>query len=1406
MAGTALLILSMFCVLFDFTSGGYIITTPRQWITGDKSKVCIFLTDNTPASPITVHLTNAKFLEEEEAILPYILLNVPVGQRSWCKEIDVPLTKYHSGRLMVVGQLGGTLVNHTATINLKPTTSITFIQTDKSLYLPGQTVQFRILTISGPFMLVSTEKYPIVWVTTPSDTRVAQWTDVDNSDGLVHLSLQLADEPEQGHYNIHVETVQGTKHFYSFNVQEYVLPRFEVEVTTDKYFLATDVHFAFTVCARYTFGQPVKGRVILKVDNNQNRKCLFSTMRTSPISGCKTFQVSAVEVKVVDCQVYLLTAQANVTEDGTGVNLMGKKSVQVFRTAVTLTPVYEDEYMKPNLPFTLQVRAELPDKSPASGEAVEVCAAGKCTVMMTPEDGILTVVLPSYNSKKLFMKTLNCRADMNEGTFQKYMKHYYSPSNSSLLIYAPETQLDCVSGQPRQHILTVLFSATGQPTATITIQVVVWYTRQDGEIVSDARELTVEKCLANPVDLTWGATEVQPGDNAVFTLSSEPNSLCSLGVVDKSTELLSVRKDPITLDTLFDYVDVYKIYPWINSQVNDYLYCRDQFNVLLPVLQPGESIAILPPFRGTDYDYYTNYVDALKMFDDSGLYIFTDLTVETRPCEKEEWQPVVFQTVGIGGMPFEGFDQEIRKKDQDVLASSVSVDSSEDPTTPRTDFPETWLWSLIKQPSSGMTHLEVKLPDTITEWVGKAVCVHQQKSIGLSPVASITTFTPFFLDLTLPSSVKRGEILPVKISVFNYLNYDLPVTVELESNSGYKILEEPGRGRRGQRLSCLAAQEKVVHTIKIDFVELGDVDLIVSAFVDHNSPLQCDTGHGDVSRSDALIKPIKVEAEGFPKEKTWTKYICSEELESKEDFLESWEVAGPSVIVNGSERAWVNVVGDLLGPTLENLGSLIRMSYGCGEQNMINFAPNIFILQYLEVSQQNTPEVLKKLTTLMNTGYQRQLLYRRGDGSFSAFGNADPSGSTWLTAFVLKSFAQARQYIIIDESGLDETSAWLKMKQGKNGCFLSVGKVIHKDMKGGIEGTESAVPLTAYVVISLLEAGNNPSDPEVSEALQCLGDSKTTINAYILSLKAYALALAHHSDAPQVLQQLLNQAVVQSNSVYWKLPHGPGRGLGLEVETAGYAVLAMVTLDVNKYRIQARKVIKWITAQRNGRGGFYSTQDTVVALQALAVYETSQHQGPLNVNVAVTAAGLLHTFSITESNKLLQQTIEFPSLPTIVSVDMEGQGCVVLQVVLRYNIPIPEQGTAFSLTVKTRTEPDVACVTKVITVCAGYHLADGSSNMAVIEVNMVSGYIPMKVDLNEVVKESNIIKKYEVAGNLVSLYLDELTATKTCLEFRLVRDVEVENVKPGTVVVFDYYQPEFSLSKSYSLPPADECR
>ena len=56
-----------------------------------------------------------------------------------------------------------------------------------------------------------------------------------------------------------------------------------------------------------------------------------------------------------------------------------------------------------------------------------------------------------------------------------------------------------------------------------------------------------------------------------------------------------------------------------------------------------------------------------------------------------------------------------------------------------------------------------------------------------------------------------------------------------------------------------------------------------------------------------------------------------------------------------------------MGPTL-NVESLLRLPYGCGEQNMVNFAPSIYIMKYLSSVGQLTPAVESKAKNIMTTG------------------------------------------------------------------------------------------------------------------------------------------------------------------------------------------------------------------------------------------------------------------------------------------------------------------------------------------------------------------------------------------------------------------------------------------------------
>ena len=52
-----------------------------------------------------------------------------------------------------------------------------------------------------------------------------------------------------------------------------------------------------------------------------------------------------------------------------------------------------------------------------------------------------------------------------------------------------------------------------------------------------------------------------------------------------------------------------------------------------------------------------------------------------------------------------------------------------------------------------------------------------------------------------------------------------------------------------------------------------------------------------------------------------------------------------------------------------------------------------------------------------------------------------------LTAFVLRSFSQARRFIFVDEEELKATTAWITKHQQPNGCFPKVGRLFNKRMK-----------------------------------------------------------------------------------------------------------------------------------------------------------------------------------------------------------------------------------------------------------------------------------------------------------------------------------------------------------------------
>ena len=79
-------------------------------------------------------------------------------------------------------------------------------------------------------------------------------------------------------------------------------------------------------------------------------------------------------------------------------------------------------------------------------------------------------------------------------------------------------------------------------------------------------------------------------------------------------------------------------------------------------------------------------------------------------------------------------------------------------------------------------------------------------------------------------------------------------------------------------------------------------------------------------------------------------------------------MANSTVRHSNTNSLLVLPTGDILGRALKNLDGLLRMPYGCGEQNMALLAPNIYILEYLTNTQQITAEIKARATNFLTSG------------------------------------------------------------------------------------------------------------------------------------------------------------------------------------------------------------------------------------------------------------------------------------------------------------------------------------------------------------------------------------------------------------------------------------------------------
>uniref|UniRef100_A0A5F9CT93 Alpha-2-macroglobulin n=1 Tax=Oryctolagus cuniculus TaxID=9986 RepID=A0A5F9CT93_RABIT len=1321
-----------------------------------------------------------------------------------CVSFTLPRSSFHgdTGELLLKIRGPTHELHKRSTVWVKNTESIVFVQTDKPIYKPSQSVEFRVVSVNKD--LRPLHELPVSYIQDPRMNRIMQWQNVKSENGLKQLSFSLSSEPILGSYKIVILTQSGMRTEHSFTVDEFVLPKFEVQVKVPKVITILEEEVNVSVCGIYTYGKPVPGHVTICICPhgshflNRDQSTINLPCKEVSHQGCLTQQVNTSMFQLKDSRYLIRKLQVNakIKEEGTGLEFTGTGIIEVTRIITKVTFVKVNKYFRQGIPVFGQVRLEDGKGVPIPNETIFIQAhsANFFLKATTDEHGLAQfsvntihatsniLIIRAYYKEQEPCLPFHCMNEVHQDA-RHTAKHVFSLNKSYVQLEPVAGALPCgqthtakahyilnaqVLGELKELIFYYLspswpitFSShalcaavKGHFLLSVPVEtdlaplagLLIYAVLPDGEVIGDSAKLEIERCLHNKVDLGFSPAQGLPASQTHLRVEASPQSLCALRAVDKSVLLMKPEAE----------LSAFKVY----------------------------NLALLKAIVRTKDEEEEDEEDCIR-------HVSTD-TLPYQILDKNEKD--LYSLVKVKPIM-----NHIGKECFNMLIASNRSHSS----ITVSKITNTHLLSVhhivILPSSSGMAEVEATVPDTITEWKAEALCLSNDTGLGLSPIASLRAFKPFFVELTLPYSVIRGEAFTLTATVLNYLPKCIRVSVQLKASPDFTAIPV----QKEQDSYCLCGNERETLSWLVTPTSLGNVNFSMSAEA-IQSPDLCGNEMATVpetEKSDTVVKLLLVEPEGIKMEHTFNSLLCIIFYESD---LFVYQDAGvseklalklPPGVVKESARASVSVLGDILGSPIKNTHSLLQMPYGCGEQNIALFAPNIYVLKYLNETHQLTPELKSKAINFLNAGYQKQLNYKHKDGSYSAFGdkNGNDEGNTWLTAFVLKSFAQAQPFAFIDKAHITQALTWLSQKQKDDGCFRSSGNLFNNAMKGGVD---DEVTLSAYITIALLEIPLPVTDPVVRNALFCLESAWNTAqektngsHVYTKALLAYAFALAgNQGRRNEVLKSLDEEAIKEDDSIHWERPQKPKSSEGhffhprapsAEVEMTSYVLLAHLTAwpaPASEDLTTAKLIVKWITKQQNAHGGFSSTQDTVVALHALSRYGAATFARTETVKVAIQSLGTFSTnFQVENSNRLLLQQVSLPDLPGEYDITVSGEGCVYIQFkgCLQTTPPTcdgPKAHTSFQISINV-----------------SYIGSRQVSNMVIVDIKMISGFIPLKPTV-KMLTRSNHVSRAEVSNNNVLIYLEQVTNQMLNFSFTVLQDIPVRNLKPALVTVYDYYE------------------
>ncbi|XP_022694685.1 CD109 antigen-like [Varroa jacobsoni] len=1414
----------------------------------------------------------------------------------------------------VNGVLGGTAFVNETILEFSQRSMTIFIQTEKPLYMQGQTVRFRALPLTTQLKAFSDAVD--VYMLNPNRTVMRRWLSRRTNLGAVSLEYPLSEQPHYGWWTIQV-IAQGQVEEHSYRVEEYYQTRFEVNVTMPTYFVMSQEFVEGSVMANFTSGAAVTGNLTLKASVEPIRPAYdihYHFVRSIEQSfrwfeGFMNFKFAVRDLLVLSPKLdgMKIVVKAEVGERFLDLIEMGESATIVFNSTLKLSFLGNSpQVYKPGMPFKAYVALSYHDNSPLERGALvgkRIDEFLRISVHGSRNPGnTVPVRVPGQNNmweigfdtgSSLGGQELSPPLIRIEAAF---FDDYLGRANGELLLY-PEfspsgyhIQVTTSTKTPKVgeyiifHVranyfidqfsyivvskgmvfltgqevmqsssirtMAVSLSAEMAPSATIVVFDVL---KREGRIIADSLTFSVDAISKDKFTVQLNNRKDKTGDNVEIAVYGSPGAYVALSGLER---------------TLYEmHAGTQLSYSEVIEKMNSFIPTNGTLKH--ETMSHMGDVSTYVNFPSSSYG-----LDANRTFAYAGLVVFTDASV-TRVRDECNI------TAGFLGC-YDGSCYPASRRCDGFRDCSDGSDETACPDD-RVDvrnfrmfrtnryllqYTNSWLWKDINIGSLGRYIFTLPVPDVPTQWMISAFGMTEATGFGiLTKPLSFSSAKPFYMTVEMPTHIRLGEQIGIRITVFNYRLYETEVLVTLANSPDYKFVHVDPFGLvssyrpktsfgEHQHLVFVKAGKSFEIYMPIVPVRMGQVNVTIQAKTQ--------------IAKDQVTKSVFVESDGIVQERHISMLLDLSQGAYLIKYLDTNITETPilpfredRLYIFGSNRATVSIVGDVVGPAFPtmpvNASSLIEKPSFCGEQNMFNFAANMWTLLYLRLTGQYRQTEQKNAFIYLNLLYQRQLQFQNDDGSFTVF-RWYRRPSVWLTAFALRTFQRAtfqewEHYIYIDPTVIRRGMEWLLSTQSDEGSFQEYStypydRKMNPYSEGHFERLRyTNVSLTAHVLITLCEVKDLGGEvgarmTTARNAARRYLEQKLNIirnweDPYELAIVAYALTIANSDDAEDAFKYLDERKMEAAGMIYWgrvkvdpprdkyenqrpyRQPRLPALYEASNVETTAYGLLTFVKRNA----VIQKQMVEWLNCQRLHDSGWSSTQDTVLAMQALTEY-TIQNRLSDVVDLTVTVdapstPGFTRELRINRDNLSKRQALTIPNAFGGVLVKVQGSGLAILQMHVQYNIDTwrhlvtQPPAKAFDLDVRQysfgRNNSHIT-----FTSCQRWTRLEESmaSGMAVLEVNLPSGYYVQQQKLDSYVRYARVrnLREARYQETKVEVYFDYLDEEPICVDLTINRWYPVANMSRFiSIKVYDYYAPErfnesmFEVYQLYAMSICHVC-